>query len=85
MYTSEGLGLAWYDGFIPLYPVIKNITEMKHQIIVNISVSSWLQYGRYVCKVESGTGTLVKKTAILPPGNDIIFDCINNMVGLIVG
>jgi len=68
----SGLGLAWYDGFIPLSPAIENITDMKHQIVVNISVSSWLQYGRYVCKVESGTGTLVKKTAILPPGNNII-------------
>ncbi|XP_065882339.1 contactin-6-like isoform X1 [Dysidea avara] len=65
----SGLSLAWYDGFIPLTPVIKSITNLKHWIVVNISVSSWLQYGRYVCKVESETGTLVvKKTAILPPG-----------------
>jgi len=65
----SGLRLAWYDGFIPLSPAIENITNLKHQIVVNILVSSWLQYGRYVCKVESETGTLVKKTAILPPGS----------------
>ena len=74
----SGLSLAWYDGFIPLTPVIKSITNLKHWIVVNISVSSWLQYGRYVCKVESETGTLVvKKTAILPPGNNI--DCAMHM------
>ena len=63
-----GLRLAWYDGFIPLTPVIENVTDLKHQIVVNISVNSWLQYGRYECKVESEKGTLVKKTAVLPPG-----------------
>ena len=63
-----GLRLAWYDGFIPLTPVIENVTDLKHQIVVNISVNSWLQYGHYVCKVESEKGTLVKKTAILPSG-----------------
>jgi len=69
----SGLRLAWYDGFIPLTPVFENITNLKHRIVVNISVSSWLQYGRYVCKVGSETGTLVEKTAILPPGIIILF------------
>ena len=67
-----GLRLAWYDGFIPLTPVTENITDLKHQIVVNISVGSWLQYGRYVCKVESEKGILMKKTAIVPPGKTYI-------------
>ena len=68
----DDVRMTWYDGFIPM-PVMSNVYEMNgyhlRQIIVNISVNDWLQYGRYVCKIEDNNGTItMKSTAVIPEG-----------------
>ena len=66
------LRITWYDEFIPI-PAMGNVYEMNgyqlRQIIVNISVTGWLQFGHYVCKMEDSNGTItMKSTAVIPEG-----------------
>ena len=68
----DDLRITWYDGFIPI-PAMGNVHEMNgyqlQQTIVNISVTGWLQFGRYVCKIEDNNGTVTaKSTAVIPEG-----------------
>ena len=69
----DNLKILWYDGgFIPI-PAIDNVYEMNgyqvRQAIINSSLTGWLQYGRYVCKMEDSNGTItMKSTAVIPEG-----------------
>ena len=68
----DDLRITWYDGFIPL-PAMGSVHETNgyqlRQTIVNISVTGWLQFGRYVCKMEDNNGTVTtKSTAVIPEG-----------------
>ena len=76
----DDLKILWYDGgFIPL-PAIDNVYEMNgyqvRQAIINSTLTGWLQYGRYVCKMEDNNGTItMKSTAVIPEG--ILDKCMN--------
>lgn len=65
--------ITWYDGgFIPI-PAVTKVFEVGgyhlRQIVVNISLTNWLQYGRYVCKIEDNDGMITQKsTTIVPAG-----------------
>ena len=68
----DDMRITWYDGFIPI-PAMSSVHEMNgyqlRQIIANISVTDWLKYGRYVCKLEDNNGTVsMKNTAVVPEG-----------------
>ena len=68
----DDLRMTWYDGFIHI-PAVSNVYKLNgyhlQQIIVNITITDWLQYGRYVCKLEDNNGTVsMKSTAVIPEG-----------------
>lgn len=68
----DDVRMTWYDGFIPI-PAVSNVYKLNgyhlRQIIVNITITDWLQYGRYVCKLEDNNGTVsMKSTAVIPEG-----------------
>ena len=82
----DDVRITWYDGFIPI-PATKEVYVINeyqvHQIIVNISVTGWMQFGRYVCKIEDNNGLVTMKSiAVVPEGmcNDntrcmVFIDC----------
>ena len=70
----DDLRMTWYDGFIPI-PAVSNVYNLMRyhlrQITVDITITDWLQYGRYVCKLEDNNGTVsMKSTAIIPEGTE---------------
>ena len=72
----DDLRISWYDGVIPI-TTVNNVYEMNGykllQAIVNITVTDWLQYGRYVCKIEDNNGTVtMRSTADIPEGRTMI-------------
>ena len=79
----DGIRITWNDGgFIPV-PAMGGVHEMNghhvREAVVNISVASWLQYGRYECKLEDNNGTItVRSTAIIPEGMTMIIIYFNS-------
>lgn len=68
----DDMRITWYDGFIPM-PAVGNVYEINgyqlRQIIVNITVTDWLHYGRYICKIEDNNGTVtMRSSAVIPEG-----------------
>ena len=69
----DDLKLMWYDGGFISIPAIDDVYETDgyqvRQAIINSSLTGWLKYGRYVCKMEDNNGTITtKSTAIIPEG-----------------
>ena len=74
----DDMRILWYDGVIPI-TAVSSVYEMNGyqlwQSVVNISVTDWLQYGRYVCKIEDNNGTVtMRSTAVIPEGMNRIIN-----------